>query len=102
MTAKLLIHLYKKFANIDDDNNEDNNKYAHFHLNEIPPSKKKEESNNNNLNNNKEEFIKNGGIKNQENDEPQLKGNEINKLIQKMNEMIFNKEKNNNGDKTKQ
>ena len=102
MTAKLLIHLYKKFANIDDDNNEDNNKYAHFHLNEMQPSKKKEESNNNNLNNNKEEFIKNGGIKNQENDEPQLKGNEINKLIQKMNEMIFNKEKNNNGDKTEQ
>ena len=102
MTSKLLIHLYKKFANINDvDYNEGNNKYAHFHLNNLPPSKKKEESNYNNLNN-KEEFYENNGIKGQENDESHIKGNEINKLIQKMNEMVLNKEQNNNGDKKEQ
>ena len=100
MTSKLLIHLFKKFANTNDvDNNEDNNKYAHFHLTDFPPSKRKEESNNNNLNNNKEDFKKNGGIKDKENDESHLKGSEINKLIQKMNEMTLNKYQNNNRDK---
>ena len=99
MTSKLLIHLYKKFANINDvDYNEGNNKYAHFHLNNLPPTKKKEESNYKNLNDNKEEFKANGGV----NDESNIKGNEINKLIQKMNEMVINKEKNNNGDKKEQ
>ena len=100
MTSKLLIHLFKKFANTNDvDNNEDNNKYAHFHLDDFPSSKRKEESNNNNLNNNKEDFKKNGGIKDKENDESHLKGSEINKLIQKMNEMTLNKYQNNNRDK---
>ena len=64
----------------------------------MPPTKKKEESNYKNLNDNKEEFNGNGGV----NDESNIKGNEINKLIQKMNEMVVNKEKNNNGDKKEQ
>jgi DNA polymerase-3 subunit epsilon len=103
MTSKLLIHLYKKFANINDVyNNEGNNKYAHFHLDNLPQSKKKEESDLKNLNNNKDNFNENGRIKEQENDETHIKGNEINKLIQKMNEMVFNKEQNNNGDKKDQ
>ena len=103
MTSKLLIHLYKKFANINDVyNNEGNNKYAHFHLDNLPQSKKKEESDYKNLNNNKEEFNEKGGIKEQENDESHIKGKEINKLIQKMNEMVFNKEQNNNEDKKEQ
>ena len=103
MTSKLLIHLYKKFANINDvDINEGNNKYAHFHLNNLPPSKKKEESNYKNLNNNKKEINESGGIEEKENDESHIKGNEINKLIQKMNEMVLNKEQNNNEDKKEQ
>jgi len=103
MTSKLLIHLYKKFANINDfDINEGNNKYAHFHVNDLPQTKKKEKSNYKNLNNDKEEFNENGGIKQQEKDESQIKGDEINKLIQKMNEMVLNKEQNNNEDKKEQ
>ena len=93
MTSKLLIHLFKKFANINDvNNNEDNNnKYAHFHLNDLPQSKKKAESNNRILDNNKEEFKENGEIKKQENNDSFMKGSDINKLIQKMNEMTLNK-----------
>ena len=103
MTSKLLIHLFKKFANINDiDNNEDNNKYAHFHLNDLPPSKNKEKSNNKILDNNKDKFKEINSIKVKENDESHMKGNEINKLIQKMNEMSLNKQHNNNGDKKEQ
>ena len=103
MTSKLLIHLFKKFANINDiDNNEDNNKYAHFHLNDLPPSKNKEKSNNKILDNNKDKFKEINSIKVKENDESHMKGNEINKLIRKMNEMSLNKQHNNNGDKKEQ
>ena len=103
MTSKLLIHLFKKFANINDvNNNEDNNKYAHFHLNDLQQSKKKTESNNNILHNNKEEYKDNEEIKEQENNDSFMKGSDINKLIQKMNEMTLNKQQNNKGDKKDQ
>ena len=114
MTSKLFIHLYKKFAKIDDFNvNEYNNKYAHFQYCNLQRNNKKKQENkessndkkkfnkkeyNNKKNNNDNEEIPNNKNESNEDNESKLNGMELNKLIQKMNEMVI-KEQNNESKK---
>ena len=114
MTSKLFIHLYKKFAKIDDFNvNEYNNKYAHFQYYNLQRNNKKKQENkessndkkkfnkkeyNNKKNNNDNKEINNNKNESNEDNESKLNGIELNKLIQKMNEMVI-KEQNNESKK---
>ena len=90
MTSKLLIHLYKNFANIND--------YNVPHKYQKKESKNKneinEEMNKINLNDKNENKIVNNPDKskntNNNNKPGQLSPEELNLLINKMNEMIIN------------
>ena len=109
MTSKLLIHLYKNFANINDyviPNKYDNKEKKENKINKEEIKEVKERINNMNINTNKKTSekkiennneVKNNEVKNNDknnsnnhsnNNIPD--GNELNLLIKKMNEMIIN------------
>ena len=90
MTSKLLIHLYKNFANINDYvvPNKYNKRESNEQIKEIS-----NKINNINLNDKKEDIKKEENKKENKNEKEQIQGEEINLLIKKMNEMII-KEKN--------
>ena len=99
MTSKLLIHLYKNFANINDyvpykyKKKEKNDKKEEKNINEIT-----DKINNINLENKKENNISNNKEVKKENnnkiESDKKNGNEMNLLIKKMNEMCINKDDN--------
>ena len=87
MASKLLIHLYKNFANINDYvvPNKYNKRESNEQIKEIS-----NKINNINLNDKKEDIKKEENKKENKTEKEQIQGEEINLLIKKMNEMIIN------------